>query len=150
MSKFAWVEDGRIRDLTGKDPTTIFHPDVAVLYNQVVPNAAKQGDSWDGIALTPAIVVPPVTPPSVAISPKLSITEFNFLFTVEERLAIQANTDVSLLNFRQLLDDPRCLEVDLAKDYMKDYVNYLKVLLLITPSRKLKILAGRFPNDPAL
>lgn len=151
MSKYAWVKGGVIRDLTGKKPEEVYVNTVAALYDQLVPQTAKVGDLWDGITLTPKVQEVPVIPVTVvAPPPKLSITEFWFLLTVAERLAVRASIDASLLDFLKLLDDPRCVEVDLSKDYVKDFVEYLFTLGLLIKGRKTKVLAGRFPNDPAL
>lgn len=147
MSKYAWVEGGIIRDLTRDEPGKVFVPAVAALYAQIVPNSARQGDGWDGLVLTPAITPAPVQPP-VPGPTKFSITDFNFLFTVTERIAIRASADSSLVDYLRLLNDPRYLEVDLTKEYIKDYLDLLKTLNLITNPRKNKILSGHFPNDP--
>ena len=62
--KQAWVENGVIRDVAAGAPSTLYHPDVAKFYSASVPDDAKNGDGWDGKALTPHVVdVPaPVDP----------------------------------------------------------------------------------------
>lgn len=59
--KYAWIQDGRIRDIAIADPTSIYHPDVAVFYDTQVPDTANNGDFYaDGV----------VTPAPVAVMPE--------------------------------------------------------------------------------
>lgn len=44
--KFAWIENEAIRDIAWTDPTLIYHPDVAKLYDTEVPDDAENGDGW--------------------------------------------------------------------------------------------------------
>jgi len=62
--KYAWIQDGRIRDIAIADPTNIYHPDVAVFYDTQVPDDAKNGDFYADGVVTPApvAVVEPVEP----------------------------------------------------------------------------------------
>lgn len=45
--KYAWIENNKIRDvcLYG-NPHELYHPDVAILYDTLVPDEAKHGDEW--------------------------------------------------------------------------------------------------------
>lgn len=45
--KFAWIEDGRIRDIAHSNPNDIYHPDVAKFYDTQVPDEAENGDFWE-------------------------------------------------------------------------------------------------------
>ena len=44
--KFAWIEDGKVRDVAHSDPNDIYHPDVAKFYDTQVPDDAANGDGW--------------------------------------------------------------------------------------------------------
>ena len=44
--KYAWIENGKIRDVAHSNPSEIYHPDVAVFYNTQVPDNAVNGDGW--------------------------------------------------------------------------------------------------------
>lgn len=144
--KYAWVENGVIRDLTRKDPVTVFHPAIAALYTEQVPNAAQPGDDWDGTTLTPKVVpAPSAAPPT--FRQLVTYMEFQFLFTAAERNAIVASADAGVVNVRSILADARTLEIDLTKLYIVDYFELLETLNLITRARKNRMLAGRFPRD---
>lgn len=61
--KFAWIENDRIRDIAPGDPTTHYHPDVAVFYDTQVPDDAVNGDGWvNGQLVKPE--PPPPAPPA--------------------------------------------------------------------------------------
>lgn len=57
--KYAWIEDGRIRDMTPTDPFNWHHPDVAKFYDTQVPDEAENGDFWDepGVLRKPPVPV---------------------------------------------------------------------------------------------
>jgi hypothetical protein len=57
MTKHAWIENGRIRDIAPGDPFAWYHPEVAKFYDTLVPDDAAKDDFWDGIIATK----PPVT-----------------------------------------------------------------------------------------
>lgn len=66
--KYAWIEDGRIRDLTPSDPFGWHHPDVAKFYDTQVPDDAENGDFWDAPGVlrkqpVPVIIAPEDIPP---------------------------------------------------------------------------------------
>ena len=50
--KHAWIENGRIRDLTISDPFSWHHPEVAKFYDTLVPDTAEKDDFWDGTTAT--------------------------------------------------------------------------------------------------
>jgi hypothetical protein len=60
--KYAWVENGRIRDIAHSNPNEIYHPDVAVHYDALVPDEAANGDGWVNGQLTKPEPLP--TPPA--------------------------------------------------------------------------------------
>lgn len=63
--KFAWIENGKIRDIAHDDPAAIYHPDVAAYYTTQVPDTAENGDLWDGVNATKPTPPKPVTPPKL-------------------------------------------------------------------------------------
>jgi hypothetical protein len=80
--KYAWIENNRIRDVAHSDPTSIFHPEVAVLYNTLVPDDAANYDEWvDGKLIKQVIPEPrAVEPPARTwgvfdVRSKLSLAE---------------------------------------------------------------------------
>lgn len=50
--KYAWLENGKIRDIAHSNPSEIYHPDVAKFYDTLVPDDAVSGDGWVNGALT--------------------------------------------------------------------------------------------------
>lgn len=61
--KFAWIEDGKIRDVAHSNPNDIYHPDVAKFYDTQVPDDAANGDGWvNGQLVKPE--PPPPAPPA--------------------------------------------------------------------------------------
>ena len=62
--KHAWIENGRIRDISPSDPTSCYHPDIAAFYDTLVSDDAENGDFWDGTTATkpPVSVVVEPTP----------------------------------------------------------------------------------------
>ena len=63
--KYAWIENGVIRDLCAAHPSTLFTPAVAALYSVVVPSDAASGDAWNGTNLTKSVPFVPDPMPEV-------------------------------------------------------------------------------------
>jgi len=63
--KYAWIENGKIRDIAPGNPSDWYHPDVAKFYDTSVPDNAAKDDFWDGTAATRPVV------PSYVDSPKV-------------------------------------------------------------------------------
>jgi hypothetical protein len=62
--KYAWIENERIRDICeGGDPNSCYTADVAVNYNTLVPDEAKDGDGWVNGQWIPAPPPPPIPAP---------------------------------------------------------------------------------------
>lgn len=77
--KKAWIENNRVRDIAPGEPTDIYHPDVAVLYDTEIPDDIVPGaELIDGVWTNPT---PPVfTPPPrswdvSSVRPHLSLSE---------------------------------------------------------------------------
>lgn len=60
--KHAWIENGRIRDISPSDPASCYHPEVAKFYDTQVPDNAEHGDFWDGTTATKPTVPEYVEP----------------------------------------------------------------------------------------
>jgi len=52
MTKHAWIENGRIRDIAPGEPFSWYHSDVAKFYDTLVPDDANKDDFWDGVKAT--------------------------------------------------------------------------------------------------
>ena len=77
--KKAWIENNRVRDIAPGEPTDIYHPDVAVLYDTDIPDDIVPGaELIDGVWTNPAPVVLPPEPRRWDVSsvrPHLSLAE---------------------------------------------------------------------------
>ena len=59
----AWIENNIIRDIAHDEPYSLYHPDVAVHYDTMVPLEAKAGDTFKDGILTPyehPVIITPV------------------------------------------------------------------------------------------
>jgi hypothetical protein len=62
--KYAWIENERIRDICeGGDPADCYTANVAVYYDTLVPDDAKDGDGYVDGQVIPAPVPPAPLPP---------------------------------------------------------------------------------------
>lgn len=53
--KYAWLENGKIKDVAWQNPYEIYHADVAKFYNSQVPDDAVNGDGFvNGVIVKPA------------------------------------------------------------------------------------------------
>lgn len=144
--KYAWIENGRIRDLVSGDPHERLHPEVAALYMTPVPDDAQRGDGWvDGALVKPQ---PPVDPEPVEQAPvylKVSPVEFKLLFAAPERVAIKGArlTDQVIDDFYDIVEDPRLTHVDLGLQSTQDALSYLVAQGLLTEVRRSEILSGK-------
>ena len=142
--KYAWLENQTIRDICNGEPSELYHPDVAALYTEQVPDDAANGDTWDGTTLTKPVVVIPEPVAAIVIPPKVSPVQFKLLFTSPERVAIKAirTTDAIVDDFYDIIDDARLTEVDLNLQSVQDALDYLTALGLLAAGRKAEILLG--------
>jgi hypothetical protein len=44
--KYAWIENNIVRDVAHSNPSEIYHPEIAKLYDTEVPDSAVNGDGW--------------------------------------------------------------------------------------------------------
>jgi hypothetical protein len=80
--KYAWIENGKVRDVAHSDPSKIYHPDVAVLYDTQVPDDAANGDGWvDG-----QLVKPEPPPPAPAPARTWSASDVRNGLTLAEKV----------------------------------------------------------------
>lgn len=80
----------------------------------------------------------------IMITPaKVAVIEFKLLFTVAERVAINAARPINqtIDDFYELLDDSRTQNVDLSLIPVQEMLNYLVEQGLLTSDRKNQILS---------
>lgn len=61
--KYAWIQDGKVRDVAHDEPSKIYHPDVAAFYTTQVPDDAVNGDGWVNGALVKPVIPEPTPEP---------------------------------------------------------------------------------------
>lgn len=140
--KYARIVNDTAVDVRTEAPQGCFTPDIAAQFVEV-PDEVENG--WtlkDGAWSGPEAVIPtPVGP--VVIAPKVSPVEFKLLFTVLERVAIKQSTDPAIVDFYEIVNDPRLSHVDLGLQSTKDAIGYLQSSNLLTAERAADILAGK-------
>ena len=142
--KYAWRENFIIRDICNGDPGSLFHPDIAKLYDTEVPDEAQQGDTFEDGVLTPKPIPEPVEPVApVFVPPKVSVIEYKMLFTSAERIAVKASVDPIIIDLQELMNDPRTTTVDLSLQSISDALDYMTAIGLIAVGRKAQILSGQ-------
>lgn len=144
--KYAWIENGTIRDIAHDDPAKIFAPEVAKLYNTLVPDDAANGDGWDGKVLTKP--TPPEPPAPVAVDKLLTRIQFMLRFTPAERVAIKAKVadtnapDAVLNDWWEILHDPQFEGVHTAATpFARQALLYLVSINLLEADRVDEVLA---------
>lgn len=141
--KKAWIENSVIRDIAHGDPTAIYHPDIAALYDTDVSDEAQNGDSYvDGVWTAKPVPEPVVTETVAPVPPKVSPVEFKLLFTAPERVAIKTSTDAIVQDFFELVNDPRLTCVDLALQSTQDALAYLTSVGILAGGRSAQIITG--------
>lgn len=83
MTKHAWIESGRIRDIAPGEPTAWYHADVAKFYDTLVPDDAEKDDFWDGTTATKPPVQEYVAPEPIAR--QWTATDFRTGMTLAEK-----------------------------------------------------------------
>jgi hypothetical protein len=79
--KYAWIENDKVRDVAWTDPVKIYHPDVAVLYDTLVPDDAVNGDGW----VNSQLVKPEPPPPAPPAPRSWSESDFRAGMTLAEK-----------------------------------------------------------------
>lgn len=140
MANFARIIDGVAVDFS-TDPAEHFHPVIAAEFVAVPDDVAPGWRFDEGDWLAPEEAE---EPEPVASYPKVSPVEFKLLFTVTERVEINAAkaTDEVLAAFFEIIDDPRLTFVDLGLQSTQDGLTYLVGLGLITAERRAEVLTG--------
>ena len=91
MKTFAYIINGVVQDVTTEDPNAIFFPDVANLYDTVVPNGTIHGATIiNGEWTNP---VQPEPNPIQIIYQDLSAMQLYLAFKPRERIAIKGSND---------------------------------------------------------
>jgi hypothetical protein len=154
---YAWIENNRVRDVAMGNPCEIYHPDIAIFYNMIVPDGTINGATLiDGIWTNPELIQP--SPPPLISEPilpqKLIFTppEFMFLFEPEEFHAIETAAaytgddqqalalKISVSFWLRILNDPRLTEVNLNLPKMHNAIKLLGQVGILTPERVSEIL----------
>jgi hypothetical protein len=125
---YAQLTNGIVTAITETADTLLESTDLVEIgfYNTDLLNQMYDGTHF----YSPAITSKPV--PAI---------DFKLSFTAPERVAIYASTDPFVIDFRQLLDDPRLQNVDVMLPTTIGAIDYLIAQNLLESSRKDDILA---------
>lgn len=148
MAKMALKQGGFAVNVVQTEAlATSFHPDLAALF-EAVPDDVEQGwrESEDGTWTAPALPPPaaPHAPPASAFV--IDIPTFKMRFTPDQLDAIRASDDATVKAFlREIVDDPRTTNVNLALPYVQGALMLLASLDLIGSDDVAAILAPVTP-----
>jgi hypothetical protein len=154
---YAWIEDNRVRDVALGNPSEIYHPDIAVFYNVILPDGTINGATLiDGVWTNPEPIQPSSPPPiqKPMLSQKLIFTppEFMLLFEPEEFHAIEmaaaytgdepqsSTLKIKVSFWLRILNDPRLTEVNLNLPTMRNAIRFLGLSGILAPERVIQIL----------
>lgn len=143
---YAWIENNVIRDIAHSTPSEIYHPDIAVHYDTLVPDEAAPGDTYDRLTLTKQVIIPveaPPTPQPVFVPPTVTVIEWKMLFHSEERIAITSSVDPVIVDLQSLMNDPRTTHVVLSLKSIDIALDYMTLKGYIADGRKAEILTGK-------
>lgn len=144
--KHARIENHCIIDIAPGEPGAFYPQEIAALYDVLVPDTAGVGDMLIGDSVVKKVEPRTATQSGMAPpAPKLSPVEFKLLFTPQERIAIKAArlTDPVLADGYEILEDPRLTQVDLGLGSVRDLINYMVGIDLLTPARRDQVLSGQ-------
>ena len=79
--KYAWIENGKVRDVAPGNPLEWYHPDVAAFYNTQVPDDAVNGDGW----VNGALVKPEPPTPAAPAARQWTADNFRAGMTLAEK-----------------------------------------------------------------
>ncbi len=133
MSKLAWIEDGRIRDIAHTDPTTIYTPNIAAHYDTEVPDEAVNGDFFANGVLTP----PPKPEPFVQpVVPRTISAEYvRAALTLAEKVKWDTDGAPAVVTAKIEFAQPRSISD------AKDVLDFLVASKVISQASEDKVLA---------
>lgn len=128
--KFAWIENGKIRDIAHDDPAAIYHPDVAAYYTTQVPDTAENGDLWDGVNATK----PPVVEAPTPTAPKLwQQADFRSAMTLAEKVKWDNNSVPEIVTVKN--------ELPAKQEKAQELVDFLVSSSVISQATASKIMS---------
>jgi hypothetical protein len=129
--KHAWIENGRIRDLTVSDPINWHHPEVAKLYDTSVPDSAENGDFFaNGQVVKPVIAVPEPVPP---VPRQWTVADFRSAMSLAEKAKWDTDAAAEIVTVK--------LELPQGADGAQELVDFLVQTTVISQSTATKIMA---------
>lgn len=139
--KKAWIENNKVRDISNGNPAELFHPYIALHFDTDVDDTVEVGaELIEGAWVNPAQIESVEAVIASTLLP-LSPVEFKMLFSSAERISIKASADPIVIDFFELINDPRLTQVDRNLKSVQDAVHYLVLIELITSTRAEEILS---------
>lgn len=129
--KKAWIENARIRDIAPGNPAEFYHPDVAKLYDTLVPDDAANGDGWvNGQLVKPEPAPPPPPSPRTWTADNIRTG-----MTLSERVKWDNNSAPEIVTAKVEMASPQELT------HTTEVLDLLLAASLISQATKDKILA---------
>jgi hypothetical protein len=127
--KHAWIENGRIRDISPGNPVEFYHLDVAKFYDTLVPDDAAKDDYWDGTTATK----PPVPTTPEPTPRQWTADNFRTGMTLAEKTKWDNNGAPEIITVKAELPKELAGAIEL--------LDFLVTSSVITEATKTKILA---------
>jgi hypothetical protein len=156
----AGVERRCITEIVSDGLYQTFGPELRAQYQRVPPEAFPAAVWVDDRWVSPATLDPNPEPASIpsfgrlsALPAHLPVADFKLCFSAAERIAIKASADPIVVDFLDIVDDPRCVEIDLAHPQIQAAIAYLEAIGMLARGRAAEILAARpamiMPEGPS-
>ncbi len=142
--KYARIDDGYVVEVIDFDPAGKFHPDI--IWHEVPDDVVPGATTEDNTNFT----LPEPEPESESESeyqPKfVTVMHFKLSFLPTERLALKSlrATNEMVDDFWEIMDDPRCTQIDLNLPSIKAVINSMVGQIDgFTEERAAAVLAGQ-------
>jgi hypothetical protein len=130
--KYAWVENEVIRDICqGGNPEDCYTPEVAALYNTLVPDEAVNGDGWVDGQLIPL----PPTPPEPPVPQTWNAEGVRNGLTLIDKTSWDNNSTPEIVTAKQEFQTPQ------QRAYTTELLDYLVASKSISQTSRDRVLA---------
>ena len=106
---------GLIMETCAADPSTLFHPDIAGEFIELVDNA-EPGDTWSNDALTKKVIPEPEEEPEPDEERFAPYVDVMNTFTRTERIAVKGSTDADVKDLLSQIELNGYLDLDDTDD----------------------------------
>ncbi len=143
--KHARIENGQVLEVIAFNPTGKYHE--SIVWHEVPDDVEAGWTTTDNINFTEPEPEPGGEPPVEREEKFINVMPFKLSFLPQERLAINnlRATDPVIDDFYTILDDPRCIRIDLNLPSIQAAVNsFVGKIPGFTQERADQVLSGQF------